>query len=150
MKEAYGGATNIYLFLFFFVVYVSFLAFALQFAKAYRVKNYVIDVLEQEQYDGKAIDGGTNTEIANKLYGYFSSIPYTGVDKIAEDFCKVNSDNDTYTANSYEGACIIKYGEDEAPYYKVFTFVDFSLPLLDVDLKIPVGGETMIIKNNSK
>lgn len=150
MKEAYGGATNLYLFLFFFVVYVSFLAFALQFAKAYRVKNYVIDVLEQGQYDGKAMDSGTNREIANKLHDYFLSIPYTGVNNIAEDFCKDNSDSDTYTANSYEGACIIKYGEEDAPYYKVFTFVDFNLPLLDLDLKIPVGGETMIIKNNNK
>lgn len=150
MKEAYGGATNLYLFLFFFVVYVSFLAFALQFAKAYRVKNYVIDVLEQERYDGKAVNGGTNTEIAKKLDVYFSSIPYTGVNKIAEDFCKDNSDNSTDNANSYKGACIIKYGAEEAPYYKVFTFVDFSLPLLDLDLKIPVGGETMIIKNNNK
>ena len=147
MKEAYGGATNLYLFLFFFVVYVSFLAFALQFAKAYRVKNYVIDALEQGQYDGEAMDSGTNREIAEKLHKYFLSIPYTGVNNIADDFCKNNSDNGTYIANSYEGACIIKYGEEDAPYYKVFTFVDFSLPLLDVDLKIPVGGETMIIKN---
>ena len=150
MKEAYGGATNLYLFLFFFVVYVSFLAFALQFAKAYRVKNYVIDVLEQGQYDGKDIKGGTNAAIASKLDKYFSSVPYTGVNKIADDFCKDNSDNGTYIANSYKGACIIKYGEEDAPYYKVFTFVDFSLPLLELDLKIPVGGETMIIKNNNK
>lgn len=150
MKEAYGGATNLYLFLFFFVVYVSFLAFALQFAKAYRVKNYVIDALEQGQYDGEAMDSGTNREIAEKLHKYFLSIPYTGVNNTADDFCKDNSDNGTYIANSYEGACIIKYGEEDAPYYKVFTFVDFSLPLLDVDLKIPVGGETMIIKNNNK
>ena len=150
MKEAYGGATNLYLFLFFFVVYVSFLAFALQFAKAYRVKNYVIDVLEQEQYDGKDINDGTNTEIAKKLDGYFSSIPYTGVDKIAKDFCNDNNNNNGPSANSYKGACIIKRGAEDAPYYKVFTFVDFNLPLLDVDLKIPVGGETMIIKNNSK
>ena len=68
MKEAYGGMTNIYLFLFFFVVYVSFLAFALQFAKAYRVKNYVIDVLEQGQYDGRSIENsGTNSTIESKL-----------------------------------------------------------------------------------
>lgn len=96
MKEAYGGATNLYLFLFFFVVYVSFLAFALQFAKAYRVKNYVIDALEQGQYDGEAMDSGTNREIAEKLHKYFLSIPYTGVNNIADDFCKDNSDNGTY------------------------------------------------------
>ena len=46
-------------------------------------------------------------------------------------------------------AKIIKYGEDSAPYYKVYTFVNFSLPLLDLDLTIPVGGETMTIKQNT-
>ncbi len=146
MKEAYGGMTNIYLFLFFFVVYVSFLAFALQFAKAYRVKNYVIDVLEQGQYDGGSIENnGTNSTIESKLNNYFKSIPYNGVEESAKNFCDEYGDK----ANTFEGTCIIKYGEDSAPYYKVYTFVNFSLPLLDLDLTIPVGGETMTIKQNT-
>lgn len=87
MKEAYGGMTNIYLFLFFFVVYVSFLAFALQFAKAYRVKNYVIDVLEQGQYDGGSIENnGTNSTIESKLNNYFNSIPYKVLKKVLKTF----------------------------------------------------------------
>lgn len=142
MKEAYGGMTNIYLFLFFFVVYVSFLAFALQFAKSYRVKNYVIDVLEQGQYDGEVIE--QNSPIGTKLHNYFQKIPYTGVEQIATDYCTSKSGEHSF--NAYEGTCIIKYGENNAPYYKVYTFVDFSLPLLDLDLRIPIGGETMIIK----
>lgn len=146
MKEAYGGATNIYLFLFFFVVYVSFLAFALQFAKAYRVKNYVIDILEQGQYDGSSIENsGTNSVIASKLDDYFKNIPYNGVEQSAEDFCQKYEES----ANTFEGTCIIKYGDSDAPYYKVYTFVNFSLPLLDLDLTIPVGGETMTIKQNT-
>ena len=146
MKEAYGGMTNIYLFLFFFVVYVSFLAFALQFAKAYRVKNYVIDVLEQGQYDGGSIENsGTNSTIESKLNNYFNSIPYNGVEESAKNFCDKYVNN----ANNFEGTCIIKYGEDSAPYYKLYTFVNFSLPHLDLDLTIPVGGETMTIKQNT-
>ena len=52
MKDAFGGSIMIYLFMIFFVIYVALIGVALNFAKIYRIKNNVINILEQNQYSG--------------------------------------------------------------------------------------------------
>ena len=56
MQEAFGGMSMMKMFMIFFVIYVCFMAIALNFAKIYRVKNYVINTLEQYQYSGDQND----------------------------------------------------------------------------------------------
>ena len=46
MKDAFGGAFMIRLFLIFIFIYMFFTAIALNYAKAFKVKNRVIDYLE--------------------------------------------------------------------------------------------------------
>ena len=49
MREAFGGSFTIKLMLIFLAVYVTFIAVALNYAKAFRVKNGVIDIIEQNE-----------------------------------------------------------------------------------------------------
>ena len=49
MKDAFGGAFMIRLFLVFIFIYMFFTAIALNYAKAFKVKNRVIDYLEDNE-----------------------------------------------------------------------------------------------------
>ena len=49
MRDAFGGTFMIKLGLVFLVVYVSFMAVAINYAKAFRVKNQIINIIEQYQ-----------------------------------------------------------------------------------------------------
>ena len=49
MRDAFGGAFMIKLFLIFIIIYVGFTAIALNYAKAFKVKNKVIEYLETNE-----------------------------------------------------------------------------------------------------
>ena len=49
MRDAFGGAFMIKLFLVFILIYVCFIALALNYAKAFKVKNKIIDYLETNE-----------------------------------------------------------------------------------------------------
>jgi len=49
MRDAFGGSFMIMIFLVFIMVYISFTALALNYAKAFKVKNAVIDYLENSE-----------------------------------------------------------------------------------------------------
>ena len=50
MDTGIGATFMMRLFIIFFMLYVIIIGVALQMAKTYRVKNYVINVLEQNQH----------------------------------------------------------------------------------------------------
>ena len=146
MKESFGGLFTIRLMMIFFVIYVTFIGVALNIAKAYRIKNGVINILEQGQYSGGDMSA-ENASIGTKLDDYFEKIPYKVPDergsKIKEKYC-----NDSVY---YEGVCIIPGGGDpDANYYKVIVFMSAEFPFFDIDLTLPISGETMTIKDYSK
>ena len=49
MRDAFGGAFMIKLFLVFIIIYVSFTALALNYAKAFKVKNKIIEYIETNE-----------------------------------------------------------------------------------------------------
>ena len=44
MREAFGGTFTIQLILLFLAIYIAFIAVALNYAKAFRVKNQIINM----------------------------------------------------------------------------------------------------------
>ena len=130
----------------FVVIYVTFIGIALNIAKAYRIKNGVINILEQNRFN---IETDTNTLLAEngKLNKYLNGIPYTVKSENID--CEKYSDGDIY--NDSTGVCIIKKGDNKNVYYKVVVFMFVDFPYFDIDgLAIPVSGETMTIKDYSK
>ena len=76
MRDAFGGAFMIKLFLVFIFVYICFTAIALNYAKAFKVKNKVIDYLENNEipslddmtaFDEAELEQFLETEIFSKM-----------------------------------------------------------------------------------
>lgn len=146
MRDAFGGTFMIKLGLVFLVVYVSFMAVAINYAKAFRVKNQIINIIEQYQYTGEK----TGTAI-DKINEYLVNVPYDfGSNEIVRQRCA----NIAGTGNDYtftdRGACIIPKGAmgnfgNSSRYYKVVTFIDIDFNFFDIHMTLPISGETKVI-----
>lgn len=139
MRDAFGGSFMLKIGVIFFVLYISFMAIALNYAKVFRVKNGVIDLLEKNQYNM------SESETEEKIKAYLSSMSY-----------KLSAANENAVQNDCSaekkryidgGVCIEKMGTNENPYYKVTAYIAFDLPLLSSGI-IPVDGETTVMSYN--
>ena len=135
----------IYVFLIFLAVYITFVAVAFNYARAFRVKNKVIDIIEQNE--GIEDFNNTSGEI-EQIETYLKSISYK-VNGIDENKCS------GYDYIGERGYCISKVSATSdidggtASYYKVTTFVKLEIPFLNLGFTIPVKGETRKIEEIS-
>lgn len=135
MRDAVGGTFMIKVLLVFLAVYICFIAVALNYAKAFRVKNKIIDIIEQnEGFDIDSKDT-SDTSIRGRIDTYLKSVSYNiaDVDKIAKE-----KDGTCYD----RGYCIIESSSNGGTYYKVTTFVKLEFPFFNLTIPIRVVGET--------
>ena len=151
MQEAFGGTFMLKLFMIFFIIYVAFIGIALNFAKIYRIKNNVINILEQYQYEGS---NGNNNKVYAELGKYLDSVPYGYKDAQNlnfENYCKsLASDYEEVDRDMYTnyGVCVVQKGEEDKHYYMVTVYYVINFPVLDVlNLPITSSGETIVIKS---
>lgn len=157
MKEAFGGTFMLKLVMIFFVIYVTFLTFALQIAKTYRIKNYVINYFEQHQFkiDSDGSPGFVNPIDGTGLETYLSNIPYN-INSVELAYCQTKFGSGTSDTSivSYNGMCVQKKGAEKvgrnlkSAYYKVYVFIKIDWPFMDIKTVIPISGETMTIRYN--
>lgn len=126
----------------FFVIYVTFIGVALQFAKTYRIKNNVINILEQYQYS----KGTNNEKVYDKLDDYLNGIYPATYNEVAMSECKKYG-NDSDDFEVYHGVCIapMPQGSSNPDYYRVEVYFIADFPFFDIHLTIPASGETKII-----
>ena len=126
MREAMGGALLLKIVMIFIVIYVCFLAIAINYSITFRVKNQIINLIE-------AYEGVENADAAIKQYvnnvGYFRGLGSMRKDE--------NCD--------YAGYCIYEVNSPRGKYYKVTTYVSFDFPILGQITNFPVSGETKVI-----
>ena len=140
MKESIGGTWLLGLVVIFIVLFASFIAVAINYTKAFRVKNEIINA-----------NGGQTTE--EKISDYLDRIGYNRGDLnigcpkeiYGEDAKTGDGNNYCYkliTTSEYSPGSV-KQG-----YYKVSTFVIIDLPMLfDGSFTVPVSGETKLLHN---
>lgn len=140
MRDAFGGTFMFKLMIIFIVFYVSFMTIAVSYAKTFKMKNGVINILEQYQnVEGTQLMSKVDSYLSNQAYNY-------GENDSVSNNCKMNSGS-TFTDN---GACIVKYGlGGNSYYYDVTVYMVISFPLFNQDFVIPVTGETTTIKGSS-
>ena len=138
MREAVGGTFLFNIVIIFIFFFASFLAIAINYSQAFRIKNQVINLIEQ--YEG--ID-----ESKEEIVDYIISSGY-----YREKTCDSDSTGErvSYNAKEAKGLCVKKMENRNGDiYYKVTTYVSFDLPIIGNFFSIPVKGETKIILNDN-
>ena len=143
MRDAFGSTFMLRLIIIFIVFYVCFATIAVSYAKTFRLKNTVIDIVEQYQYScSKECSGKKewNRVISQKVDTFLANSNYNYKDKVK------NSCTTSGGEVSEQGACIqpIEYtlNKKKRHYYKVTLYIIIHLPAINWDAVIPVSGET--------
>ncbi|MDD2203395.1 MAG: hypothetical protein PHD78_03325 [Bacilli bacterium] len=119
MRESVGATFLIKIMVVFIVLYNSMLAIAVNYAMVFRVKNQIINLLEQ--YEG-CVGARNNIEAYINSVGYYRAV----------------SDEGPY---SIEPINIPGRGT----YYRVTTYIEFDFPIVNRIFHVDISGETKII-----
>ena len=123
MRESIGGAFLIKIMVVFIVLYNFLLAIAVNYAMAYRVRNQIINLVEQ--YEG--CQGAEEHILAYvAAVGYYRPASPTG-----RDFTVVP--HGMHTVNH------------RGTYYVVTTYITFHFPWIENVLHVEVSGETKVL-----
>ena len=139
MREAFGGAFMIKLMLIFLVIYVCFIAVALNYAKAFKAKNGIIDLIEK--YEGFDI-------CKDQIDAYLNKISYN-VSAQSGPTASYAADNPG-TECQQQGYCIMENltNDGSGTNYVVTTFVQVSFfgfdNLAGISFTVPISGEVRI------
>ena len=171
MRDAFGGTFMIMIFLVFIMVYICFTAVALSYAKAFKVKNAVIDFLEEwEVTDLGKVPAEKMEELGNfidtEIVGN-NNYNMSGYN-ICNGYPKIEG-NEVIAICEDAGIIIHKENKDKRTtgvYYTVHTFVGWDigflskLSSLNGNNKDPeigqvtgmwtISGQTRLIVNNIK
>ncbi len=147
MRDAIGGVVSINLIIFFLFLINGYLAYSVNYTKAFRVKNKIINIIEE--YEG-------HTQAAQtEIFDYINEAKYIVPARM------VNALNSSgYTCYETRGYCISSTpagsstNKDDDGYrgwnYKVVTFVNIDIPVLNQILPtlgnfLQVVGETKAV-----
>lgn len=141
MRDAFGSTFMFKLIIVFIVFYVSFMTIAVGYAKVFKIKNEVINFLEQYQVDTDSVSDWNNVVIG-KIDPYLDRSAYRrGDNNTVKGDC--SSKGGKMSSN---GVCIVKNNlSKNSAYYKVVVYLVISFPLFNSDFVIPISGETTTI-----
>ena len=151
MRDAFGSTFMIKLIIIFIVAYVSFMTIAVSYAKVFRMKNYVINILEQQQFDGT--DAEWNSKIKGEIDAVLDDFAYRfGDSTTINNDCKKQGEKLNLDARlSDNGACVItKKVNGDSIYHTIIVYLVVDFPFFDYDAVIPIYGETEVISQLRK
>ncbi len=121
MREAIGGTQLFYLVLIFLTIYIIFMAGVINYGRAFRQKNAIINLIEQNE-GVTSLGSAANSSAKDKtLYGYAREVGYTG---------DITACRTTVTGRG--------------TMYKITIYYSFDMPMVD-PIKIYLSGETKLI-----
>lgn len=160
MKEAIGQTISLQVILVFMVFLNAFLAFSVNYTKAFRVKNKVINELEQNE--------GLNTTAKTNIKDYITNVGYnvsnkTGRTEDNKGTCfhgvcitphcagkiGTNKNSDSCTADSKNDVSNYRV------YYTVKTYININIPIINQILNqdiaiLKVQGDTATVYINGR
>lgn len=156
MKGAIGNAFILNMVITFIIIFYVLLIGSMAYSKAYKTKNYIINLIDEFETTGKKNFGmydrviqSQQDEWNERVNEYLGKIGYV----IADDTCPVllNQYNYEYWINHTEGGydyCVYRRIPDrnenmEKRYnYLVQVYMKFDFPVIGKYVKIPLRGET--------
>ena len=120
MRDAFGGIVNITFIVVFMVIVNGYLAFAANYNKAFRVKNKIISLIEQNEGWDK-----NNTELKNKIQTEMKQVGYA----------VTNLSIEGYDCDTQWGYCVKETNNNQSTEinkitYEVVTAVNIDIPIL--------------------
>lgn len=160
MKDAFGSTFMIQILLVFIIIYVGFIGIAINYGRAFRIKNHIIDYLETNEV-GNLEQASENTNFTNYVNGILKDFNYKN-SSICENYKVI----DSKTQMCIGGVIVereettTKHGVNHI-YYKVNTYVGYDLGFLNTLLSLGrekssntiagyfrISGETRVIVTN--
>ncbi len=139
MRDALGGVVNIAIIVVFMVIVSGYLAFNVNYTKAFRVKNKIISVIENRE--------GLDEEGKEEIKNYSKSIGYNvkGIN------CNTGWEADNKVGFCYKIVASENNNELNKGYYEIITFVSIDIPIIRNIMPhiefFQVRGSTKSIKN---
>lgn len=149
MRESIGGAWLVGIVITFVVLFTSYLALSVNYSKAFKVKNEIISLIEENE--------GLTEKTQEKIVKYLNSTGYYVYGKCADtgdDYLDgaVNGKLTGYekqgNADKYKYCVYARSIEGDTlnrKYYRVTVFFKFDIPILDNAFTFPVTGESKAV-----
>ncbi len=147
MRESIGGSWLFSLIIIFILLFTSFLAVTINYARAFKVKNDVIDIVEREE--GLTTKGVSATDpgAVELIDNYLTQMGYKNSGK-----CPAGSLGEGKTLVSKKDKenykyCVTKYNsydnnEKNRSYYSIILFFKMDLPIFGEFITFRATGET--------
>ena len=133
MRDALGGAVNVVIIVTFIVVVLGYLAFNVNYTKAFRMKNKIIATYEE-------YDGVCDSQCQQIINQYASDIGYHVAS--GNMTCRANANGVTWSKDSHSNYCYaaikvlrnsatdsVDEGKDKV-YYKIATKINIEIPII--------------------
>ena len=146
MRDAFGGVANLVIIVVFLTLVSGYLAFNVNYTKAFRVKNKIISLYEQ--YEGRQCYLNDTSECNNEIRVYMQALGY--------DAPYLNLTEQGYKC--YYGYCAKEYPVEkvddsvtgdtkEKAYYNIVTQINIDIPIIN---KILPGLKIFEISGDTK
>lgn len=154
MRESIGGAWLLGIVLAFIALFSGYLAFSVNYSKAFRIKDGIIDIIEKHN--------GPNKEAIKEINDLMNQVSYNSKGSCSTFFEEESSslnfigvlrdqaekgNTASKTAYNYcvqEVQTLGSNGQLTASYYKVYVFFSISLPFVNSSL-FQVNGESQAL-----
>ena len=148
MKDAFGSAFILRIMLVFFVVFICFMTVAISWARAFKIKNNVINIVEKA-------DSSNIEVIHSRIDSYLNRVSYAYANnaKVSDD-CRrrlessfVKSKSASVLSGNVGGVCIVPIGSSDSYHYRVYSYFVVDFPLFQLGLVVPIVGESKTINS---
>ena len=150
MRDAIGQVFALQVILAFVLLINGYMAYSVNYARAFRVKNQIVNIIEQYE--------GPTDEAMAKIGSYVDGMTYRVPQTLINNFRnRYASNSDDGEVSCQDGWCYIAHdvrttggdGEMNGTYYSVVTFVNIDIPvinnLIGLGDFLSVSGETRTI-----
>ena len=145
MREALGSVWTIQIILIFMILINAYLAFSVNYTKAFRIKNNIISIIETNE----GFTEGARLQIEELMLDSGYSVSYQNM---VSSGCKEG--NYKAIQNNAGGFCIkLNRAGDRSGYYSIKTYISIDIPILgsffgSFPNTFAIKGETKTIYSN--
>lgn len=147
MKEAIGNAFVFGLVITFVAIFIILFATSSSYTKAFKVKNKIVEILEK--YDdilgvNVVNSTGLSDPVESEIGDVLSQTGYRISNKPNNCPARNGANAVVKKSTSKYEYCIYAYSTSRGTYYGVTAYMYYQIPVIGVELRFPVYGETKI------